>query len=64
MWLKHLHHRNKVEEQRHSAQVDAPPAPPFHAIQYGRKNSHTRRRIEHSRNSQPEKIHFDLHLKA
>ena len=61
---QHLHDRNKVEEQRHAAQVDAAFAPALHAIEHGRKDGHTRPRIEHSRNSEPEQIHSDVHLKS
>jgi len=40
-----------VEEQRHSAQVDAPPPPPVYSVKHGGKNGNTCRRIQNSRNS-------------
>ena len=61
---QHLHHRDKVEEKGHSAQVDADLPPAIDAIEHGREDGDTRRRVKNSRNSEPEKIHFDLHLKA
>jgi hypothetical protein len=44
--------------------VDTPPAPPIDFVQYGRKDSNTRRRVQDSRNSKPEQVHIDFHLKG
>jgi hypothetical protein len=59
---KHFNSGDEMEEESHPAQVNAGFAPPQQAIDHGRKDSHTCRRIKDSRNSQPKQIHVDLHL--
>jgi hypothetical protein len=51
-----------VEEEGQAGQMDAGLAPALNAMEHGRKNGHSRRRIEDCRNSEPKKIHFDSHL--
>ena len=48
---QHLDHRDKMEEEGHSAQVDAGLSPADYSIQHGRKDRYACRRIENSRNS-------------
>ena len=49
---QHFHHRDKVEEEGHAAQVDAALAPAAaDSIEHGREDGDARRRIKNSRNS-------------
>jgi hypothetical protein len=48
---KHFNCGDEVKEERHSAQVDAGLAPPDQAIEHGRKDGDTCRRVKDSRNS-------------
>jgi hypothetical protein len=51
-----------VEKHRQTAQVNADLAPPGQAVEHSREDRNTRSRIKNRRNSQPEQVHFDVHL--
>ena len=59
---KHLDTGNEMEEKGKTGQVNAGLAPPHQPIENGRKDGDRGRRVENSRNSKPDKIHFNLHL--
>ena len=53
-----------MEEETHASQVDAGLAPSDQAVENGREDGDRSSRVEDCCNSEPEQIHFGLHLKA
>ena len=61
---EHFDRRDEVKEEGQTSQVDAHLTPPLQAIEHGRKDGDTRRRVKNRRNSEPEQMHLEFHLKA
>jgi hypothetical protein len=53
-----------MEEEPQPSQVDTGLAPSDHAVKNGREDGDRSSRVKDCSNSEPEQIHFGLHLKA
>jgi hypothetical protein len=51
-----------MEKEGHSSQVDTSLTPAHDAIEHGRKDGDSRRRIKDCRNSKPKQGHLDTYL--
>jgi hypothetical protein len=61
---QHLDRRNEVEEEPQAGQMNAYLAPAHQAMEHGWEDGDTSRRIENSRNPEPEQNHDVFTLKA